>query len=145
METRLKVTKFDRLKYKWGFSSGLAVDCIGFGRERAGGLTLFWKDHLDITIKYYSLNHIHGKCLDDVTNETWDLTGIYGHPEEHNKKKTWQLIKQLASEVSSLWLCFGDLNNIISAEEKQGGLARTQGQEVGRQAFLESHLTDLGF
>jgi hypothetical protein len=146
METRLKISEIVNLKYKWGFSCGLAVDCSGFGRERSGGLALFWKDHLDISIKSYSLNHIHGKCLDVVTNENWDLTGIYGHPEEHNKKKTWQLVKHLSSEVSNLWLCFGDFNDILSAEEKQGGLVRTQGQlEVGRQVVLESRLSDLGF
>jgi hypothetical protein len=58
METRLKISEIVNLKYKWGFSCGLAVDCSGFGRERSGGLALFWKDHLDISIKSYSLNHI---------------------------------------------------------------------------------------
>ncbi|KAK2424153.1 hypothetical protein QL285_034543 [Trifolium repens] len=146
METRCKGFEIDKLKFKLGFSCGIVVDCRGLGRERAGGLALFWKDQLDISIKSYSLNHIYAKCVDVETNEAWDLTGIYGYPEEHNKRKTWQLIRQLHSEVGSMWLCFGDLNDIISAEEKKGGLARSHGQlEVGRQAVLDCHLTDLGF
>ncbi|MCI10306.1 hypothetical protein A2U01_0031399, partial [Trifolium medium] len=74
METRLKVPEVDRLKLKLGSSCGLAVDCRGVGRERVGGLALFWKDHMDITIKSFSLNHIHGQCVDVETNEPWDLT-----------------------------------------------------------------------
>jgi hypothetical protein len=146
METRLKVFEVDALKSKLGFSNGLVVDCSGNGRERAGGLALFWSEHLDITIKSYSLNHIHGQCVDVETNEKWDLTGFYGHPEEQNKRKTWQLVRQIFSEVGRLWICFGDFNDVLSAEEKQGGVARTQGQlEFGREAVADCSLMDLGF
>jgi len=36
METRLKVTEMESLKFKCGFNSGQMVDCSGSGKDRAG-------------------------------------------------------------------------------------------------------------
>ncbi|PNX92710.1 ribonuclease H [Trifolium pratense] len=146
METRLKAFEVDNIRNKLGFKNCLSVDCRGSGRDRAGGISLMWMEHLSITINSYSLNHIHGFCDDEETGEAWSLTGIYGFPEEHNKKKTWQLISSLASQVAGNWLCCGDLNDILDSQEKQGGNIRSQGQlALGRHTVAECHLNDLGF
>ena len=47
---------------------------------------------------------------------------------------------------SMLWLCVGDYNEILSSEEKQGGLPRPPKQmEDFRQALLHCGLNNLGF
>jgi hypothetical protein len=146
METRLKVTEIENIRSKLGFKNCLAVDCHGFGRERAGGLALMWLEHLSVNISSYSLNHIHGRCDDEESGQSWGLTGIYGFPEEHNKRKTWHLIKSLARQNQRQWLCCGDFNDILDSHEKQGGNARSQSQpSIGRQTVADCSLIDLGF
>lgn len=58
METKLKASEMENFRIRCGFSSGI-------GRERAGGLAVFWADDLKIDIQSYSPNHIHGYCEDD--------------------------------------------------------------------------------
>lgn len=71
METKLKDPKLQRIRLRCDYNHCLSVDCNGEGRERAGGLSLMWKDDLNLTISSYSLNHI----------------GIYFEEEESNEKK----------------------------------------------------------
>jgi hypothetical protein len=121
METRLKVNEVEGVRSKLGFKNCLTVDCRGVGRERAGGLSLMWMEHVNISIISYSLNHIHGVCDDEESGEGWGLTGIYGYPEEQHKKKTWELIDSLGRQVSGKWFCCGDFNDILDSQEKIGG------------------------
>ncbi|GAU21788.1 hypothetical protein TSUD_329120, partial [Trifolium subterraneum] len=146
METRLKATEFEIIRSKLGFKNCLVVDCNGFGRERVGGLALIWMEQLSVNISSYSLNHIHGRCDDEESGGSWGLTGIYGYPEEHNKRKTWQLIRSLASQNQGWWLCCGDFNDILDSHEKQGGNIRSQSQlSFGRQAVADCSSIDLEF
>lgn len=146
METRLKSSEMVHLKHRWGFNRGLSVDCRGVGRESAEGVSLLWHDNIDISIMSYSINHIHGQCVDGEEAEKWDITGIYGYPEENNKKKTWQLIEQLSSQVGRKWMCMGDFNDVLSVEEKRGGNTRTQSQlALGRNTVNDCNLLDMGF
>jgi len=83
---------------------------------------------LNVTISSYSMNHIEGHVEDEEDGQNWFLTGVYGFPEEHNKWKTWQLIQQRYRNVGERWLCLGDFNDVLSANEKRGGNERTMGQ-----------------
>jgi hypothetical protein len=102
METRLSENEMEKVRLSCGFSFGLLVGCSGEGREWAGGLALLWNDTLKISITSFSLNHIHGKVGDDDSDVAWTVTGMYGFPEEVNKKKTWALIQELAN-TTSMW------------------------------------------
>lgn len=139
-------SEMEGIRQTCGFQAGLFVDCKGTGRERAGGLALLWRENINISIIFYSLNFIFGSCIDDETGEKWFLSGIYGHPKEQHKKKTWQLISNLASQANSLWLCFVDLNDTVAEQDKRGGIPRSQSQfSLGRQVIAEAGLVDLGF
>ncbi|MCI11577.1 hypothetical protein A2U01_0032678, partial [Trifolium medium] len=146
METRLKSSEFDRIKYRCGFNSCLVVDCNGVGRERAGGLALMWNDESNISILSFSLNHICGSVADPNHNELWYLVACYGHPEEQHKKKTWDLIEHLVSQVGNKVICFGDFNDVVSAEDKSGGNPRTTSQlAIGRGVMSDCGLAEFGF
>jgi hypothetical protein len=100
-------------------------------------------DQLNISIISFSLNHIHGRVEDENGGDPWFATGIYGFPEESKKKHTWSLIKKHTSEM---WLCFGDLNDILIGSEKQGGNLRSYDQlSLGREIVEICGLSDLGF
>jgi exonuclease III len=89
METKLKTSELDVNRIKWGFKNCLAVDCRGSGRDRAGGLALLWMEEFSLTISSFSQNHIQALCDDEEDNEAWNLSAVYGYPEEHNKWRTW--------------------------------------------------------
>lgn len=76
----------------------------------------------------------------------WSLTGFYGWPKELRKQESCCLLKHLHSRSSALWLCCGDFNEILSSEQKQGGLPKPlrQMQEF-RETLLHSELVELGF
>lgn len=74
------------------------------------------------------------------------FAGIYGFPEEGNKKKTWELIRRLSQDSNGNWICLGDLNDILSNDEKKGGNQRSLQQlNLGRDTVCDCSLTDLGF
>lgn len=146
METRLKSFEMEGIKQKCGFNSCLAVDCRGTGKERAGGLALLWRDPMKLTVSSYSLNHIGGHFIDGESDQHCHFSCIYGFPEECNKKKTWKLIEELGSSTGNKWVCFGDLNDIISSNEKMGGNTRNPSQlMLGRNTLDNCSLIDLGF
>lgn len=101
------------------------MDCRGLGRERDGGLILFWKENIQLKILSYSENHIGGTVMDEVDNHDWYFNSIYGHSEELIKRNTWKLIQDLVSRGGDRVLCCGDLNDIIFEQEKVGGNSRS--------------------
>ncbi|KAL2898306.1 hypothetical protein RDABS01_040088, partial [Bienertia sinuspersici] len=52
---------------------------------------------------------------------TWRFTGIYGFSEGEQKYKTGRLLEGLSDGRNIPWLCGGDFNLMLVAEEKQGG------------------------
>ncbi|CAI8583487.1 unnamed protein product [Vicia faba] len=70
----------------------------------------------------YSNNHINMEIIDDEGEDLWMLTGLYGFPEDVNKRKTWKLLKGMK------------------------GVSRIVGQmNWGRETMAECGLQDLGF
>ncbi|XP_058783431.1 uncharacterized protein LOC131658114 [Vicia villosa] len=146
METRLKKEEMLKLKRKFKFNSDVSVDCSGAGRDRAGGLCLWWNDDLDINITSYSQNHIAGKCLNEDEDDAWFFAGIYGYPDEARKMETWNLIHALKEEGGSKTIFFGDLNDTISEADKVGGINRTVSQlQRGRNTMATCGLQEVSF
>ncbi|MCI02340.1 hypothetical protein A2U01_0023372, partial [Trifolium medium] len=49
-------------------------------------------------------------------------------------------------QVGHKWLCIGDLNDTLQADDKKGGLLRSQSQlGIGRQTVVACGLNDMGF
>jgi endonuclease/exonuclease/phosphatase family metal-dependent hydrolase len=87
-----------------------------------------------------------GRIEDVESSKNWSITGIYGYPDETNKKKTWDLLRSLIPVDEDMWLCCGDFNDILSNEEKAGGNSRSFTQlSLSRNAVEDCNLLDLGF
>ena len=58
----------------------------------------------------------------------WKLSGVYGESAAKRKKGTWRTLKILGQQHQDdrPWLCLGDFNEILTADEKIGGIARPQ-------------------
>lgn len=107
-----------RLKIK--FPNCFSVNCNG----RSGGLGLFWNDKVSCTLRSYSLNHIDMDVEQD--NLKWRLTGYYGYPERSRRHLSWNLLRTLASQNSSPWVCVGDFNDLLWARDKRGRVDHPQ-------------------
>ncbi|KAK9683154.1 hypothetical protein RND81_10G119900 [Saponaria officinalis] len=67
----------------------------------------------------------------------WKGIGIYGWPELCNKYKTWDMLRSLCYGDNIPTILFGDFNEILSNNEKEGG--------AFRNALDDCALHDLGF
>lgn len=54
-------------------------------------------------------------------DDAWQLTGFYGNPVMANREHSWALLKHLCLQMDIHWLCVGDFNEIVKAEEKMRG------------------------
>lgn len=74
-------------------------------RCREGGISLMWKEVLELNILSYSHNHI-GVCFeDDISGLRVYISEIYGFPEEQRKKEMRSLLKNL-KPMDGMWICF---------------------------------------
>ncbi|XP_073362313.1 uncharacterized protein [Aegilops tauschii subsp. strangulata] len=76
----------------------------------------------------------------------WRFTGMYGEPRAEKKYLTWKLLRILHNEASLPWLCLGDFNEVLFANEKEEGNEKSQAcMERFREALDFCGLEDLGF
>lgn len=50
----------------------------------------------------------------------WRLTSFYGYPESSRRRESWNLFRLLSTSSSLPWLCIGDFNDLLAANEKRG-------------------------
>ena len=75
-KTKKNARAMERLKWRLGFRSGVAVDYNG----RSGGLALWWREHLQVTVRPWCQYFIDAEISSE--GHTWRFTGIYGSREQ---------------------------------------------------------------
>ena len=88
-----------------------------------GGLALFWKEGVEVSIDSSSLNHID-VLINKNKEDEWRFTGFYGEPLTQRRVESWNLLRNLHGRFSVPWLCVGDFNEITKSHEKRGGRLR---------------------
>ena len=89
--------------------------------------------------------------IDVIVNEEdgkkrWRFTGFYGNPETSKRDESWALIKNLSSKCELPWVIIGDFNELLHANEKEGGNVRPEGQmKVFRDAIDSCELREMGY
>ena len=141
-KTKLKKKAMERAKRKVGFVYGLVVP----KSNKSGGLAMLWKENINLEIMGYA-----GDLIDTIVTEAdsrlkWKITGFYGRPEAHKRKESWDQLKALNRKFKLPWICFGDFNEILSMNEKMGGVQRSQRQmDEFRDAVNSCGFKDLGY
>ncbi|MCH86334.1 endonuclease/exonuclease/phosphatase family protein [Trifolium medium] len=102
---------------KLGFDNAFAVDRIG----RSGGLAILWRRKAECQIITYSQNFINVEIKYD-SGRLWRFTGFYGYPEHDRRRESWDLLRSLAHDTSLPWCVMGDFNDMLSADDKRGGI-----------------------
>jgi exonuclease III len=142
METKLRTNKMERVRVLLGFENMFVVDSVG----KSGGLALLWTVDVGVEIQNYSRRHINAKVCSSPNKPIWKLTGFYGHPDPSKRTEAWSLLRYIARMDPIPWVCLGDFNEILSADEKYGGSRRQRGLMENFQKTLEGcGLVDLGF
>ena len=140
-ETLLDEARLGSIRDSLLFGHHHGVSKISHG----GGLALFWKKDLHLSVESSSQNHID-VVINKGKENAWRFTGIYGAPETHLRLETWNLLRELHSQRSLPWLCGGDFNELLKSHEKHGGRLRPYGQmEKFREVLDECNLLDLGY
>ncbi|KAG5530896.1 hypothetical protein RHGRI_025747 [Rhododendron griersonianum] len=142
METKNNRNTLDRIRQQLQFSNCCYVDPVGL----AGGLALWWKDEVDIEVRFKNKNII--RCIISWPNvqERWLGAFIYAPPRRQERSQFWDSLKRLACENDYPWFCVGDFNEIGSIWEKQGGGECSRSRiELFQSVLSECALMDLEF
>ena len=141
METKVDKVVLERIGRKIQFSNLFVVPRHNIG----GGLALYWPADMKVDVQTFLASHID-VIIDLGVNDTWRFTGFYGDPETANRESSWSLLRLLSHQFNLPWVCMGDFNEILFAEEKQGWLIRLERRMQGfRDALDFCRLRDLGF
>jgi hypothetical protein len=140
-ETKHNKRWIERFKCRLNMPNMVVKDSVGV----SGGLALFLKKELDLTVLSWSRYHIDAK-IKEAEGSFWRFTGIYGEPTNEEKEKTWRLLKFLKHCSVLPWLCCGDFNKILFNCKKEGGATRPEScMAKFREALEDCDLHDLGF
>lgn len=138
-ETLCGKNKMEQIRARLGYQGLLVVEAQG----RSGGLALLWKETDQVNLISLSHHHIDVEVCISGT-QTWRLTGFYGEPNRSQRKKTWELLRNLARDSNLPWCIIGDMNNIVSQIDKKGGALYPQWLLDGfNEVLAETGLKDL--
>ncbi|XP_074356438.1 uncharacterized protein LOC141696155 [Apium graveolens] len=130
MESLRRTLQFDGL---------ISVDSQG----KSGGLALLWKIKCHVQLRSCSHNHIDVEVKVDG-KQAWRLSGIYGEPDRNQRRKTWDLLQNLERDSNLPWCVIGDLNNVVSQQDKIGGAPYPSWLIEGfNEVLVEIRLVDL--
>ncbi|KAL8122327.1 hypothetical protein AgCh_018896 [Apium graveolens] len=138
-ETLSNKEKMEWVRTRLGFQGMIVVEAIG----RSGGLTLLWKETSQVTLRSLSKYHIDVEVT-IAGLQPWRLTGFYGEPNRSQRRRTWELLRNLARDSNLPWCVIGDCNNIMAQLEKKGGALYPQWLLDGfNEVLAETGLNDL--
>lgn len=141
VETWLDEASLLELRNKMGFGDTFGVSRI----TRGGGLTLFWKKDVELSVENFSLNYIDA-IINKGKENSWGFTGFHGFLETQNHIESWNRLRWFQHKFSLPWISAGDFNEIIKTHEKIGGKPRPNGQmQDFRDVLDECGFIDMGF
>lgn len=106
---------------------------------------MLWNSEKGVNIISFNSYHIDAK-VETEDGKQMRSTGVYGHPEMSQKKHTGTLLRRLVGLSCSPWVCFGNFNEILHLDEKNGQNDRDVYMiSEFRDAIQVCNLKDLGF
>ncbi|XP_062017671.1 uncharacterized protein LOC133734024 [Rosa rugosa] len=151
-ETRCTEEEMDGVRRQIGWKNCFVVECKfvpkknSKGVSRSGGLALLWEEDVVVDIQSFSDSHIDVVVGEPSDPKRWRFTGFYGQPRPENRHLSWALLKTLSLHGNLPWVVGGDLNEITSTDDKEGGVVRNIRQMMGlRDALDFGLLSDIKF
>lgn len=94
---------------------------------RGGGLVLFWRETIAVTVEGSNNNHID-VIINKNTKLEWRFIRFYGELETQRISEFWNLLRRLEWKFQMPWLCASDFNELLKSNEKLGGNRRSHNQ-----------------
>ncbi|KAF7835884.1 reverse transcriptase [Senna tora] len=134
METKRSGQKMEvlRRRNRFRFDKTFYVDFDG----KSGGLSLCWKDNIDIGFLLASKNFIHISVSSSSLKTPSLLSCVYGPLKEKERRIVWDKIRSVGSNLHGSWLCVGDFNDVLYHSEKYGGKPKSTRKVLNVQNFL---------
>nr|DAD24153.1 TPA_asm: hypothetical protein HUJ06_025616 [Nelumbo nucifera] len=112
---------------------------------RSGGLWFGYSKNVLLSIFSITDHSIYCTVKNRPHCLEWDLLCFYVHPSLSARTQFRDEIKSFLENSTRPWCICGDLNLIVSSNEKQGGCAVSRGEtSLLSQAISECNLIDLG-
>ena len=112
---------------------------------RSGGLVLYWRFMINLTIEGSDKIFIDA-IIDKGLESEWCLIGFYGESKTARRYEAWDKLRRLNSNLERPWLCCGDFNEIVRQDEKLGGATQSHNQmQQFRDVIDGCGFMDLGF
>nr|XP_027088506.1 uncharacterized protein LOC113709853 [Coffea arabica] len=141
-ETKNRKPVVDRIARSLRFDNSAVVEAM----HKAGGMALLWKEDTQVVAVYQTAFTIEAKIEDMKLNCTWWFIGVYASCDAQIRKNQWEVLKERSRLWGSRFFIAGDFNDILSNEEKWGGVAREERSFRDFKDFLaHNHLIDIGF
>ena len=71
-------------------------------QNRGGGLALFWRDSIDVTVEGSGRNYIDA-IINKNKEDEWRFTGFYGEPKTQRRIESWNLLQSLERKFQIPW------------------------------------------
>ncbi|KAF7818437.1 reverse transcriptase [Senna tora] len=140
-ETRVGGIRAENIIKSIGYDGFYKVDPMGY----AGGLWLMWNSS-------FVKMDIHGESFQEiqatmeVSNFRFLVSFVYASPIRDRRKVLWSNLMNLAEIHSMPWLICGDFNDVLSLDEKWGGLPASSSRiREFKHCIDYCGVTDLGF
>ena len=118
-ETWTDEARLDRVQQEIEFENKWVVS----SNNRGGGLVLFWKASVNLTMEGSSKYYIDS-YIDKNTENALRFTGFYGGPEMAKRWEAWNDLCSLINHSEIPWICVRDFNEVTKQCEKLGGALR---------------------
>lgn len=142
-ETKISGLRAKNITDQLQFDGAIHANNIGF----SGGLWVLWDStQVEISELSSSEQEIHTLVRDLSSNSSWLMSAIYASPRYAERRLLWENLSQVAELHTLPWIIAGDFNEVLTGEDKFGGLPINISRAIKFQECLNScRLFDLGF
>lgn len=130
METRVNSSRAHKIIAKLNFQNAFEIPPDGF----SGGMWLVWKNSANFELKVVVSHNrfIHCQIRDNIKENSWLATFVYGFPHHHLQSQLWEDIASLNRGNDLPWMIIGNLNELSTSEDK---LAKKKGNSTRFNKF----------
>ena len=100
----------------------------------SGGLSLSWKDDVEVEILDSSPNLIDTQIKSK--QNSFFVTFVYGAPRQEERDAFWERLMILSAQWDEAWLLTSDFNDLLDNSEKEGGPLRWEGSFLSFRNFV---------
>ncbi|KAH7854251.1 hypothetical protein Vadar_011755 [Vaccinium darrowii] len=112
----------------------------------AGGLAILWKRNLKVSSVRSSNFFIEVIINDEESGKKWHLINVYASCNDNVRRSQWDALVRYRHQTPGEWVMWGDFNDLLWEDEKQGGRRRDEWSLRAFRNFVsELGAIDLGY